>query len=706
MSVGSIPYFVCAAAYLGLTLLLLVNWRRTLPGVLLTAAAAVTVVWAAAVGLGERGLAGWAAAGPPLELARDAAWFAFVLSVLAAHRDPGRRMPHALVTLAGAAVCLVAAAATVEGLHLLSGDAATALAGGTNLRYVTGLLLAIGGLMLLENLYRNADPDERWALKFLIIGLGGLFAFDVFVYADAILFNRWNSDFNAARGLIDAMMVPLIAVSAARNRSWAPPVHVSREIVFHSATILVSGLFLLVMAAAGFYVRTLGGGWGTVIQTALVFGALVLAAVFAMSGRVRATAKLFVSRHFYSYKYDYREEWLRFIGKLADTDDKPLGERVVAAVADVFDVPAGTLWLRSEAGFTGQVGWNLAPPLGYLADDDPFVTHLEQDGGAIVLDRAGTPNGAPPPPVLTAVPRAWLVVPLVHRERLVGIMVLARPRAPRAMAQEDRALLRILARQAASYMAEWLTLEELTEARRFEEFNQRVTFIVHDLKNITGQLALLAGNAARFRDNPEFIADMVATVEDSVTALNRLLAHLNAERGRDDGDEPRTIRLRMVAEEVVRQLGRAEPAPAVDCRDDRAAVTAAPARLTAVLRNLVRNAVEAAGRNGHVVIRVVRSGRDAVLEVEDDGPGMDPAFVHNELFRPFRSTKGGGYGIGAFESRQFARRAGGRLDVRTAPGQGTVMRLVLPAADAAADTAADAAADSDSDTPTPAKTTT
>lgn len=684
MSVGSIPYAVCAAAYLGLTLLLLVNWRRTVPGMLLVAAGGGTALWAAAVALAAYGVPpGWAAAASPLELARNAVWFAFVLSVLAAHREPGRRAPPALVAMATVAGGLIVAAAVVEATNLAAGP--QALSGGTNLRYVAGLLLAIGGLMLLENLYRNADPEERWALKFLVVGLGGLFAFDVFIYADAILFNRWNDGFNAARGLIDAMVVPLIAISAARSRRWAPPVHVSRQIVFHSATILVSGLFLLVMSAAGFYVRTLGGGWGLVIQTTLVFGALVLAVVFVLSGQVRAAAKLFVSRHFYSYRYDYREEWLRFIGKLADEDDRPLGERIVRAVADVFDVPAGTLWLRTEAGFAGRVGWNLAPPLAYLADDDPFVEALERDARVVAADRTDDAGTPPPPDALTAMPRPWRIVPLVHHDDLVGIMVLARPRVPRTMGEEDLALLRILSRQAASYMAEWLALEALTEARRFEEFNQRVTFIVHDLKNISGQLSLLTGNAPKFRTNPEFIDDMIATVAHSVTAVNRLLAHLNAERGRDTED-PQTIRLRPVVDEVVRQVGRAAPVPAVDCRDESVAVTAPPARLSAVLRNLLRNAAEAAGPDGHVTVRLARADGEALIEIEDDGPGMDPGFVHNELFRPFRSSKGSGYGIGAFESRQFARRAGGRLDVRTAPGQGTMMRLVLPAAPADSDT--------------------
>jgi signal transduction histidine kinase len=69
-----------------------------------------------------------------------------------------------------------------------------------------------------------------------------------------------------------------------------------------------------------------------------------------------------------------------------------------------------------------------------------------------------------------------------------------------------------------------------------------------------------------------------------------------------------------------------------------------------------------------------------VIDVEDKGPGMDPAFIRNELFTPLRSTKSRGHGIGAFQAREIVRASGGELEVISAVGQGTIMRITLPSA--------------------------
>jgi putative PEP-CTERM system histidine kinase len=535
--------------------------------------------------------------------------------------------------------------------------------------------------VVLENLFRNTDPDQRWGIKFMAVGLAGIFAFDVFLYVNAVLIGGLDPSLEAARVSANALVAPLIAVSAARNPDWAPRVHVSRRVVFHTATLVISGLFLLVAAAAGYYVRTVGGDWGSVMETMLLFAALLGLVIMLLSGRFRAAVMLFVSRHFYTYKYDYREEWLRFIGKLADERGSSLGERVVRAVADVFEVPQGQLWLRTEGGFAVQESWNMPPVTTVEPETSGLVAWLERHERPVDVTGKDEPDDSncPLPGWLEHVSRPWLIVPLIHRDRLIGMIVLSRSRSPRRLSDEDHQLLYILSRQAASYMAEWIAFEQLTQARRFEEFNQRVTFVVHDLKNLSSQLSLIVQNARKFRDNPEFVGDMIETVEDSVTSLGRLLAQLNAERARD-ADEPQTVRVKRALDEVMRQFSHGDTKPVLAGCDETMTVTVAPKRLSAVLRNLVRNALDAAGPTGRVSARGVRQDGFAVIEVEDDGPGMDPEFVRNELFRPFRSTKGAGYGIGAFEAREFARRAGGRLEVNTELGRGTLMRLVLPAA--------------------------
>src|SRR5690606_29556168 len=128
------------------------------------------------------------------------------------------------------------------------------------------LILALAGLLFIEQIYRNAGEEQRWALKFLCLGVGGMFAYDLILYADALMFLRLDPDLWSARGAVNAMVVPLLAISAARNPQWSLDVFVSRRFVFYGATLAGAGLVLLVMAAGGYYVRLYGGEWGTVAQ--------------------------------------------------------------------------------------------------------------------------------------------------------------------------------------------------------------------------------------------------------------------------------------------------------------------------------------------------------------------------------------------------------------------------------------------------------
>ena len=129
------------------------------------------------------------------------------------------------------------------------------------------------------------------------------------------------------------------------------------------------------------------------------------------------------------------------------------------------------------------------------------------------------------------VTRAWLIVPLVHHERLFGIMMLGRSRSAREVNWEDYDILKTVGRQAASYLAQEETSKALAEARQFEAFNKRFAFVVHDIKNLVSQLSLILSNAARHRANKAFQDDMIETVRQSVEKMNRMLKQLHAEPG-------------------------------------------------------------------------------------------------------------------------------------------------------------------------------
>jgi len=97
--------------------------------------------------------------------------------------------------------------------------------------------------------------------------------------------------------------------------------------------------------------------------------------------------------------------------------------------------------------------------------------------------------------------RPWLIVPLFGLDSMLGFVILARPLNIRPINWEDRDLLRIAAKQVASYLAVLITSEALAEAKQFEVFNRLSAYMVHDLKNISAELVLVARNAEKHKDN-------------------------------------------------------------------------------------------------------------------------------------------------------------------------------------------------------------
>ncbi|WP_428669362.1 ATP-binding protein, partial [Roseibium sp.] len=178
------------------------------------------------------------------------------------------------------------------------------------------------------------------------------------------------------------------------------------------------------------------------------------------------------------------------------------------------------------------------------------------------------------------------------------------------------------------------------------------------------------------RDNPEFQADMLETVAHVEGRMRALMKQL-MEKTSIDPRKP--IDLSVMVSRVVDAKAGQRPAPQIVERAP-VSVLAHAERLERILGHIVQNAMDAAAEDGKVEICVRAAGVGlAEVVVSDNGTGMSPEFVRDELFKPFRSTKASGMGIGAYESRQYVKEIGGSIDVESEPGVGTRMRLRLPA---------------------------
>lgn len=678
--VGTVSGGLAGVAFLVLGLILLVSWRREFVGSLLLVACAGASAWAFAGAYDAWTGGAISRAFGIVEVVRTVAWLAFLWAVLPLN---GER-PGVAAFLTPGPILAAALALVTVACHLIPGGVSLGLLDGQRLALgIFGhLLLAILGLALVENLFRNTPKDLRWQIKFLCFALGGVMAYDFFIYSEALLFARVNAALVDARGIVNAVVVPLIAVSAARNPQWSLDVFVSRRVVFHTSALILAGAYCLLMAAAGFYLREFGGSWGPLLQIVFIFAALTLLILVLFSGRFRAWLKITVNKHFFNYKYDYREEWQRFIGTLASTDgNETLRVRVIQAVADVFESPEGAIWLfREPDRFVPAASWNMPqsedvaviePGLARYLEWTPEPILLEAGKEAVERERA-----VRMPDWLFAQPRAWMLLPLVHHERLLGVLLLGRPRAPKTLNWEDFDLLRLIASQAASYLTEMETARALTEARQFEAFNRRFAFVMHDIKNLASQLSLMVQNADTHIHNPEFREDMLETIKESVHKMNQLLVRLH-QKG-TESKKATSVDLVSLLEKLVADKESVRPAPTFLCEERSVIVLAEEDRVQAVFAHLIQNAVDATDPDGRVEVRLFCETDAAVVEIEDTGHGMDAAFIRDRLFAPFDSTKKGGYGIGVYESREYVRELDGRFDVISAPGEGTNMRITLP----------------------------
>ena len=672
-SLGNVSFAMGAVAFAIVLSAVVVKARSATAGFALLGLLATTL-WTAGsaayyadVSIGARSVA-------VLELLRGLTWLAFIASLLLrdSHIRRFEKFPAYIVALAVAVPC-----AGLAALPLWI-DALAATEGPT-LSPFLGLLVAIAGLLVTEILYRNTSPGERWKIKFLCISAGMLFAYDLCLYADATLFRTVDPGLQEARGAVQALSVPLIAAAAARAGFWETKLLLSRRMVTGSVTLIASGVYLSLAAAAGFWLRAVGGERGDFIQTVFLVGALAVLAVGLFSGTYWAHVRIFVNRHFFRQKYDWREEWLRFMATLARAQEAPLEERCIKAIADIVESPGGVMMLMEEGHANRVVYWNFDVAELTLERACRFGATLKEAQAVIDLEqvRAGEeiPGGAEVPNELLTAKRAWLVVPLWHR-RLVGIVLLEQARAPRGLDWEDYDLLGVAGRQAASYLAEQRAQEALEEAREFEIFNRRFAFVVHDVKNLVSQLSILGSNFEKYGHRQEFRDDVVQTLRDAASKMNRLMERINAFQIKETRKTP--LVLQPIVEQIVAEHQGRNDALSIECDPMDLTVIGDVDRLEAMITHLVENASEAVQGQGGVRVSLRNDGRYAVLDVTDDGPGMERDFVQRELFRPFQSTKKSGMGIGAYQCREYAREFGGNLEAISTPGRGTTMRVTLP----------------------------
>lgn len=647
-------------------------------GKLLVAALSLTAIWSLSIAFEgvhrlETGL---------MESLRNCAWLAYLFGLSHQSGAGEHDRPHHMGALYAMLLAVLTTQAMIDMLWSVRTPGSVREEAVVESGLVLRMVWTIGALLLIQRIFRSAGKAEGMRMAPIMAGLAMMWSYDLLLYGSAYAGRPETASLFALRSFAMMGLVPLVALSVRSRLDVA--IRPSRMLAVRGLGIAAAMAALLLILFAIASVEAIVSPLGRVAATGAIFAVIVAGLVVLPSQRFRSFMRVMVAKHLFAHRYDYRLQWMSFadtIGQAA-SGDASLYERAVRAVADITDSPAAALLIIEDGQrLTVHSQWNWANPhlVGQVIDGD-LLDALKDKYWIVDIDKSREENGGSAilPDWLGQDMAAWALVPIIHFDQITGALLLARPRINRALDWEDYDMLRTAGRQVASYIAEAQGQQALADAQRFDEFNRRFAFIMHDIKNLVSQLSLLARNAKRHADNPDFRADMVLTLNDSVGKMNDMLARLSQHNNGAPRD-PVRFALGDVAREVCRVKGRAHPV----MTDGNLGLCAFadPARVEQIVLHLVQNAIDASASDAPVLLRVEEVGGGACLSVIDQGCGMSAAFIRDDLFRPFASSKQGGFGVGAFEARELAHAMNGTLRVESVVGKGSRFTLTLPRAD-------------------------
>ncbi len=556
-----------------------------------------------------------------------------------------------------------------------------------NLLFLFVLVGAVGVVVNLERTFRASVGTMRWRIKYVILGVGMLFAARIYSTSQVLLYRGIDSSLESIGSGALIVAAFLIARSFFRAGHFEMEVYPSQAVLQNSLTVLIAGAYLLIVGVLAKIVTHFGGDTAFATQAFLVLVALVVLAILLQSDRARLQLRQFVSRNFQRSPYDYRAVWKTFMAGTASRVDSPdLTRELVRLTAETCQTLSVTIWLTDERretlhpsastiqsrqveGDAGTLKIECQQMSRYfLQHPDPIdIDSSKHDWARALRDRHPSQfaNGG-----------NRICVPMMGRGDLLGVLVVGDRVGGVGFSVDDLDMLKCIGDHASAGLMTVQLSRKLVEAKELEAFQAMAAFFVHDLKNSASTLNLMLKNLPVHFDDPEFRADALRGIAKTVTHINRLIGRLGQLRG-ELKIEPVESDLNELVDGVLAGLERSsglhlskelQPLPKVALDRDQ---------MQKVITNLVLNAAEAVGPEGRVQVATCGDAGWAVLSVTDNGCGMTPEFLAHSLFRPFQTTKKNGLGIGMFQSKMIVEAHGGKITVESEPGKGTTFRLLL-----------------------------
>ncbi|WP_440903444.1 XrtA/PEP-CTERM system histidine kinase PrsK [Catenovulum sp. SX2] len=553
--------------------------------------------------------------------------------------------------------------------------------------YIGYLSLTVLSLVLLEILYRKAQ-DELWGLKPLILALGTILIFDFIVFANASLVLQINEDMWLARGYLHTVLVPLLLWSIKRSKDLGIKVYVSREMVFQSSLLFAAGIYLTLMALAGYYIKSIESQWTGMVQS--IFVALAFTLLFALfiSESLKKNLKVFLEKHFFANQFDYRVQWLNLTNllnaPLNNEDDYYNRALTVFLFSIEYDegilfknknnnleqVARKSISNNSQRAVNMEVLDQVLPYIkktNWIVDLKDYQSNSQNYPG-LSIPYNNIDNGL-----------FHVVVPIFHQEHLWGVVCLNNSSSELLNFNwEIRDYMSVVTTQVGHYLFQHEANKQITENAQFAAFSRMSAFVIHDLKNVLAQVDMILANAEKHKHNPEFIEDTFETLGYSKKRMEKMLAQLMNKSSEENNTLTKVNLTAEISQLIQQRCQNILPIPKlINLNDIETKVDIE--KLTNVLYHLIDNAQQATNDDGKVNVELKELTNSIQIIISDTGHGMSEDFIKNKLFKPFETTKGNaGMGIGAYDAKLFAEQAGGSLKVNSIEHQGTEFILELP----------------------------
>lgn len=637
----------------------------------------------ALVHIGSQGAIFWKRISLVGECLIPGAWLIFGLSF--ARKEPGHLFKEWKWTITGVSVISAFFMAFIPSeLFVMPGNTSALLGlGGVGKVFcIFFLISSVAIVASLEHTIRQLKGEQRIRIKTFVLGLGGLFAFLIYLTSQTLLFSQINLRMIPVNSSVFIICAGVIVFSVVRRQLMDVSFYVSRFVIYNSLTMVVVGGYLIFVGLVSQVVQSFDILPGYPLEILFLFVVILFFFSLFLSDRVRWKAKMFVNRHFHRSRFDYRGEWLKFSERLSlKLNMEELISTVVTVLQDSVGVKDVFLWLGDTA--TGKLKIARQASSGensQLKMDQGFINALVEKKMPFLPETPWAKGFFLENSEILERFQACLVVPLISDRQLIGIILLGKKTTGEPFLGDDIDLLRSAAAQITSAIVNARLSQDLLDAKEMEVFHRLSSFVLHDLKNLVSSLSLVVQNAGEHMSNPEFQKDAFETIGKSVKKMETLTARLSTNTATTVKPNFKEANLNELVSEAVSRMGQNgqnDKTVKVDLRDIPK-VLVDRGQIEKVVENFCLNAIESIDNGGSITIKTEANRDKVILSVTDNGCGMSPDYVKNSLFKPFKSTKKKGLGIGLYQCKTIVEAHYGRIEAESQEGKGSTFRVLLP----------------------------